>query len=184
MMRRYIPTPDEIPSGICECGCGKPTPIARHTAKARRCFVGFPQPYCRGHSLAKKTFHPPLNTKHGAEHSAWKGGRTTNLGYVLIRTPGHPYGLKHKGYVPEQRLVMEAHLGRYLTATERVHHLNRDRADNRLENLVLTVNQAEHMRLHKEPKPSPSAETRRKLSETTRRAWAEGRMRPNHCITP
>ena len=68
------------------------------------------------------------------------GTRTTSSGYVYIKT-----GVGKKR--AEHRLVMEEHLGRELTANEHVHHVNGDRADNRVENLEVMTN-AEHQRLH------------------------------------
>ena len=69
-------------------------------------------------------------------------------GYVYRYVPTHPSarGTK-KLYVLEHHLVVEAHIGRYLTNGEVVHHINSKIDDNRLCNLRL-MTAAEHNALH------------------------------------
>ena len=85
----------------------------------------------------------------GQNHNNWKGGRKkTKDGYIYIYSPTHPFKTVNN-QILEHRLVMEKHLGRYLTSEEVVHHENEIRDDNRIENLRLFVNQQEHEKYHK-----------------------------------
>lgn len=70
----------------------------------------------------------------------------TQSGYILIKLKEHPYA-DGKGYVREHRLVMEKHIGRYLTENEEVHHINGIKDDNRIENLKLCTKET-HRYLH------------------------------------
>lgn len=76
----------------------------------------------------------------GPRNPAWRGGRHFNEGYWRVWiTEDHPLAAmrNHRGYLPEHRLVMAEALGRPLGSNETVHHINGDRADNRLGNLQL-----------------------------------------------
>lgn len=66
----------------------------------------------------------------------------TPKGYVR----GWVWESERKRQVMEHVWVVEQRIGRRLTASERVHHKNGDRADNVDENLVLYPDQATHLR--------------------------------------
>ena len=85
-------------------------------------------------------------SKIESKNPMWKGGRYMAEGYIHIYKPDHPFA--RDGYVLEHRLVMEKHLGRYLTEEEHIHHKNENRSDNRIENLELT-DLASHTRYHR-----------------------------------
>lgn len=62
----------------------------------------------------------------------------------------------------EHRVIMEKHIGRKLGRDEIVHHLNENKRDNRIDNLII-VTRAEHGRMHQTGRVL-SKETRQKLS--------------------
>jgi len=83
--------------------------------------------------------------QRGSKNYFWKGGRYQSIkGYILIWKPDHPK-TNNKGYIYEHRLIMEKHIGRYLTKDEVVHHKNGIKNDNRIENLKLFSSNSEHI---------------------------------------
>lgn len=76
------------------------------------------------------------------------GVRQCKGGYIELWIPNHPAANGH-GCVPEHRVVVEKHIGRFLTDEEVVHHIDGDRSNNDISNLVLCANQSEHSKYHR-----------------------------------
>lgn len=102
----------------------------------------FCSPHCRG------KFNP-TQFKNG--HS-WVGKikvdkqRHTN-GYLFILSIDHPHK-SVRNTVAEHRLVVEDAIGRYLKPEEVIHHIDGNKANNHITNLLLLPNQSEHAKLH------------------------------------
>lgn len=74
-------------------------------------------------------------------------------GYRYTKNKDHPNANKN-GYVSEHRMVMSEHIGRPLLESEIVHHINGNKSDNRIENLVILTrasHAAEHISGDKHP---------------------------------
>lgn len=82
----------------------------------------------------------------------WKIKKLVSKGdYIYAVVPNHPKATKHGKYVLLHRVIMENYLHRMLEDDEVVHHLNKDRYDNRLSNLEL-LRYDDHIRLHQQEK--------------------------------
>jgi hypothetical protein len=89
-------------------------------------------------------YYPSCNDCYRQKYKVIKGGkkpklwkwRTTKAGYLSTGT-----GIR------QHRYVMEQHLGYKLESWQHVHHINHNKTDNRLENLVVLSVQ-EHRKIH------------------------------------
>jgi hypothetical protein len=91
--------------------------------------------------------------RYGPDNPAWKGGvtykrtRGNYIGPRYVRCPPEWLAMvRADGYIAEHRLVMAQWIGRPLTRTECVNHINHNPRDNRQENLDLWPTNGDHKR--------------------------------------
>lgn len=109
----------------------------------------------KGHRVSKETRERISKTTKGKSRS-FKTPRYIKFGYMMSYNPEHPSANKI-GFVKEHRLIMEFHLGRYLSPKEVVHHINGIKVDNRIENLKLFTTKGEHIGHHNSLRSAPSS---------------------------
>lgn len=104
--------------------------------------------YIRTIKIREKNRQASLNQwgEIAKNHYYRNGKRYNDTGYVFIFRPKHPFS-NNQGYIREHRLIVEKAIGRYLLPSEIVHHKNKIKDDNRLENLEIT-NPSKHARNH------------------------------------
>lgn len=124
------PFPPPNPSGLCMCGCGTPTLIAKRAVVSQRIEKGQHARYITGHNPTQGQERPYFNQ---------------SLGRWMISRGGKP--------MYRYRAVAEEMLGRPLRPGEQVHHINGDPTDDRPENLEV-LSAKEHAARHPE-KPNP-----------------------------
>ena len=92
----------------------------------------------------------------GAESPRWKAGIVFIDGYKYISVNDHPYSKTFGGitkYYLEHRLIIEKYIGRILEPHETVHHIDGDKLNNQIENLMLCETENQHNSIHAITKP-------------------------------
>jgi uncharacterized protein (DUF1330 family) len=83
----------------------------------------------------------------GEDHPRWKGGENTHsLGYIRILNPENIRSID--GYMYKHIVVMEKSLGRPILKSESVHHIDGDKTNNNIGNLILFKTYAMHRQFH------------------------------------
>lgn len=166
-MSRKTVVPDDVKArtGLCACGCGRPTRIAIRTQAGRGEYAGHPQRVLVGHNMRGRA---------GEQANRWQGGsRVNGDGYRMLYMPDHHLA-NGTGYVPEHRLVWEQTHGRRLSREQHVHHIDGDRGNNDPSNLV-ALSSREHAAMHRH-----ADYTRRRRAEGQHRSNADPERRKRH----
>jgi hypothetical protein len=112
---------------LCECGCGT------ELIKRKWWRPSWSPRFIRGHHLK------------GRKGDRYRGGKYDDHDYECVYMPQHPFTPKNN-YVRIHRLVVEAHIGRYLTPKENIHHIDGNKRNNDISNLQIVSN-SEHQKI-------------------------------------
>jgi len=120
---------------LCECGCGKPAPIAKKTRTYRNQVAGQIMRFISGHNVRTLT----------SEEQSRRGQHNTGEKLRGTGTAKH-YPKLHQQHA--HRVIAVQLLGRELLPDEVVHHEDNDRTNFAPDNIKVFPNQSEHARYH------------------------------------
>ncbi len=74
--------------------------------------------------------------------------RLDSKGYVLIYKPRHKYSKPKNGWIHEHRAICENFIKRRLKKGECIHHLDENKENNKISNLMLFKSHSNHSSFH------------------------------------
>ncbi len=113
----------------CSVECGNKLKRQDRNVVCKTCGTLFERPHGKTRIFCSRSCAQMNRVRLGESKKPDGYKNTAPNGYVMTKHDG--------GWIQEHRLVMEQKLGRRLLPSERIHHKNGDRGDNRVENLEL-----------------------------------------------
>ncbi len=87
--------------------------------------------------------------EQGIKYFHW---RFDKRGYILVYRPKHKYSKTKKGWIYKHRAVVENFIKRNLREGECVHHIDSDKTNNKISNLMVFKSHKEHTSFHNKVK--------------------------------
>ena len=69
-------------------------------------------------------------------------------GYILIYKPNHKYSKPKKNWIYEHRVVVENYIKRRLKKNECIHHIDENKTNNKIRNLMIFKSHKAHSSFH------------------------------------
>lgn len=136
IIKRYKP----FILGFCACGCKKVMSIKNK--------LGFVQRFIHGHNTPKGKDNYFSNHIFDREnHWNWKGGIQKYGDYLAEYDPYHPKA--HKRTVAQHRLVYERYYNCCLLSFTQIHHKDKNKKNNSIENLIPIYNGIHRSKYHR-----------------------------------
>jgi len=77
-----------------------------------------------------------------------ENSKIDKAGYVWIYKPDHKYSKARKGWIFEHRVVVEDFIKRRLRKGECIHHIDKNKQNNKIENLMVFGSNKKHSSFH------------------------------------
>lgn len=92
---------EQIPAGLCECGCGSPTNLASATNRTKGYVKGQPLRYLQGHGTRKRNRYVVVDAGYVTPCWLWRLARSEG-GYGRCRDRNHRRQMAHRVYYEER----------------------------------------------------------------------------------